>query len=275
MAPNGPDRTPGPVRDRLAQSRVVGVTALVAAVEGRGVGLGERAALLEPLRQVRVGDEERAERHRVSDAVLDQAQRVQAGGVRVGEGVQDERTLPLLAQLEGQAAYYGDGFFVNNLFGPMNHFTELINLYRERYAHYGHGTQAQAIVGAGGHVFVRKNSQDAVREYRPYFDNSPVYGGGPSMEQYMAQTSLTVGSPQEVIDKTLSFREHFGDYQRQLFNIDMAGLPLKTVLEQLDLLGEEVLPTLRKEFASVRPSDVAEAPTHASLLAARSEEAAK
>lgn len=275
MAPNGPDRTPGPVRDRLAQSRVVGVTALVAAVEGRGVGLGERAALLEPLRQVRVGDEERAERHRVSDAVLDQAQRVQAGGVRVGEGVQDERTLPLLAQLEGQAAYYGDGFFVNNLFGPMNHFTELINLYRERYAHYGHGTQAQAIVGAGGHVFVRKNSQDAVREYRPYFDNSPVYGGGPSMEQYMAQTSLTVGSPQEVIDKTLSFREHFGDYQRQLFNIDMAGLPLKTVLEQLDLLGEEVLPTLRKEFASVRPSDVAEAPTHASLLAARSEETAK
>lgn len=33
-----------------------------------------------------------------------------------------------------------------------------------------------------------------MREYRPYFDNSPVYGGGPSMEQYMAQTSLTVGS---------------------------------------------------------------------------------
>jgi hypothetical protein len=95
------------------------------------------------------------------------------------------------------------------------------------------------------------------------------------MEQYMAQTSLTVGSPQEVIDKTLSFREHFGDCQRQLFNIDMAGLPLKTVLEQLDLLGEEVLPVLRKEFDSVRADDVPEAPTHASMLAARSEEATK
>ncbi|MEV6171495.1 LLM class flavin-dependent oxidoreductase [Streptomyces sp. NPDC051954] len=178
-------------------------------------------------------------------------------------------------EIAEQAAYYGDGFFVNNLFGPMSHFTKLINVYRERYAHYGHGTAEQAVVGAGGHVFVRRNSQDAVREYRPHFDNSPVYGGGPSMEQYMAQTSLTVGSPQEVIDKTLSFREYFGDYQRQLFNIDMAGLPLKTVLEQLDLLGEEVLPVLRKEFASVRPSGVSAAPTHASLLAARSEEAAK
>ncbi|MER7183604.1 LLM class flavin-dependent oxidoreductase [Streptomyces hyaluromycini] len=181
-------------------------------------------------------------------------------------------------EIAEQAAYYGDGFFVNNLFGPMSHFTKLINLYRERYAHYGHGTPEQAIVGAGGHVFVRPNSQDAVREYRPYFDNSPVYGGGPSMEQYMAQTSLTVGSPQEVIDKTLTFRDHFGHYQRQMFNIDMAGLPLKTVLEQLDLLGAEVLPTLRKEFASGRPSDVPDAPTHASLLARRAtqpEEAAK
>ncbi|OKJ46749.1 5,10-methylene tetrahydromethanopterin reductase, partial [Micromonospora sp. TSRI0369] len=51
--------------------------------------------------------------------------------------------------------------------------------------------------------------------------------------------------------------------------IDHAGLPLKTVLEQLDLLGEEVVPVLRKEFDSMRPAHVPEAPTHASLLAAR------
>ncbi|MEV5463739.1 hypothetical protein AB0L17_37535, partial [Streptomyces cellulosae] len=37
-----------------------------------------------------------------------------------------------------------------------------------------------------------------------------------------------------------------------LFLMDYAGLPLKTVLEQLDILGEEVVPVLRKEFAVVR-----------------------
>ena len=84
---------------------------------------------------------------------------------------------------------------------------------------------------------MRKNSQDAVREFRPYFDNAPVYGHGPSLEEFTEQTPLTVGSPQEVIDKTLTFRENFGDYQRQLFLMDHAGLPLDTVLEQLDLLG--------------------------------------
>ena len=65
----------------------------------------------------------------------------------------------------------------------------------------------------------------------------------------MELTPLSVGSPQEVIDKTLTFREHFGDYQRQLFLMDHAGLPLETVLEQLELLGGEVVPVLRKEFA--------------------------
>ncbi|MCO5972374.1 LLM class flavin-dependent oxidoreductase [Actinoallomurus soli] len=175
-------------------------------------------------------------------------------------------------EIAEQAAYYGDGFFANNIFWPKEHFQRLISLYRERYAHYGHGTPEQAIVGLGGQVFMRKNSQDAVREFRPYFDNAPVYGHGPSLEEFTAETPLTVGSPQQVIDKTLTFREHFGDYQRQLFLIDHAGLPLKTVLEQLDLLGEEVVPVLREEFAARRPAGVPDAPTHASLLAARGTE---
>lgn len=58
------------------------------------------------------------------------------------------------------------------------------------------------------------------------------------------------------------------DYQRQMFLLDHAGLPLKAVLEQLDILGEEVVPVLRKEFESLRPAHVPQAPTHESLVAA-------
>ena len=172
-------------------------------------------------------------------------------------------------EIAEQAAYYGDGFFANNIFWPKYHFQRLIELYRQRFEHYGHGTAEQAIVGLGGQAFIRKNSQDAIKEFRPYFDNAPVYGHGPSLEDFMAETPLVVGSPQQVIDKTLAFRDSFGDYQRQLFLMDHAGLPLKTVLEQLDLLGEEVVPVLRKEFAALRAPGVPDAPTHASLLAAR------
>lgn len=177
-------------------------------------------------------------------------------------------------EIAEQAAYYGDGFFANNILWPRRHFQKLIGLYRRRYAHYGHGAPEQAVVGLGGHVFMRPRSQDAIREFRPYFDRSPLMGGGPSLEQYMEETPLAVGSPQQVIDKTLTFRESFGDYQRQLINVDSVGIPLKSVLEQLDILGEEVLPVLRREFAKNRPDHVPAAPTHASLLAARDAEAA-
>ncbi len=170
-------------------------------------------------------------------------------------------------EIAEQAAYYGDGFFANHIFWPTEHSQRMIDLYRRRYEHYGHGRADQAIVGVGGHVFMRRNSQDAVTEFRPYFDNAPVYGHGPSLEEFTEQTPLTVGSPQQVIDKTLTFREHFGDYQRQLFLLDHAGLPLKTVLEQLDLPGEEVIPVLRRELDAARPAHVPQAPTHTSLLA--------
>ncbi|MHB1173329.1 MAG: LLM class flavin-dependent oxidoreductase [Lacisediminihabitans sp.] len=172
-------------------------------------------------------------------------------------------------EIAEQAAYYGDGFFANNIFWPKEHFMQLVNLYRQRFEHYGHGSADQAYVGLGGQVFMRARSQDAVKEFRPYFDNAPVYGHGPSLEEFAAQTPLTVGSPQEVIDRYAGMRETFGDYQRQLFLMDHAGLPLTTVLEQLDVLGEEVVPVLRKEFAEGRPAHVPDGPTHASLLAAR------
>ena len=172
-------------------------------------------------------------------------------------------------EIAEQAAYYGDGFFANNIFWPKEHYMRLIQLYRQRFEHYGHGTADQAVVGLGGQVFMRKNSQDAVREFRPYFDNAPVYGHGPSLEEFTEQTPLTVGSPQEVIDRTLGFRDYVGDYQRQLFLMDHAGLPLKTVLEQLDILGEEVVPVLRKEFDALRPAHVPDGPTHEALVAER------
>ena len=171
-------------------------------------------------------------------------------------------------QIAEQAAYYGDGFFHNNIFWPIEHTLQMIGLYRERFEHYGHGRADQAIVGLGGQVFMRAGSQDAVREFRPYFDVAPVYGHGPSLEEFTELTPLTVGSPQQVIDRYAAMRDHVGDYQRQLFLMDHAGLPLQKVLEQIEILGTQVVPVLRQEMAVNRPADVPDAPTHASLVAA-------
>ena len=171
-------------------------------------------------------------------------------------------------EIAEQAAYYGDGFFHNNIFWPKEHVQRMVALYRQRFEHYEHGPADQAIVGLGGQVFMRADSQEAIKTFRPYFDHAPVYGGGPSLEDYMDQTPLTVGSPQQVIDRTLAFRDIVGDYQRQMFLVDHAGLPLEEALDQLEMLGELVVPVLRREFAIGRPADVPDAPVHPRVAAA-------
>ncbi|MFP4310692.1 MAG: LLM class flavin-dependent oxidoreductase [Nitriliruptoraceae bacterium] len=172
-------------------------------------------------------------------------------------------------QIAEQAAFYGNGFFHNNIFWPVEHTAGMVQLYRERYEAHGHGAADQAIVGLGGQCFARPRSQDAVAEFRPYFDVAPVYGHGPSLEEFTASTPLTVGSPQQIIERYAGMRDHVGDYQRQLFLIDHAGLPLRTVLEQLEILGGEIVPALRRELAADRPAHVPDAPTHASRHAER------
>jgi hypothetical protein len=47
------------------------------------------------------------------------------------------------------------------------------------------------------------------------------------------------------------------------------------VLEQLDMLGEEVVPVLRRELDALRPAEVPDAPTHASLKSAADAKSAR
>lgn len=172
-------------------------------------------------------------------------------------------------EIAEQAAFYGNGFFANGIFWPEDHFRRLVELYRSRFEHWGHGTRQQAVVGVGAQTFIRSRSQDAVNEFRPYFDESPVYKGGPDLETMMAETPLLVGSPQQIIDRVMHQHEIYGDYARQMFLIDHGGIPKDVVLEQIDILGSQVLPVLRKEFAAIRDPQAVRTPTHADMVKAR------
>lgn len=103
-------------------------------------------------------------------------------------------------QIAEQAAFYGNGYFANHIFWPTEHSRQLIEFYRERFEHHGHGTAKQAVVGLGGQAYIAKRSQDAYREFQPV-RQAPVYGHGPSLEEFASSTPLSVGSPQEVNDK--------------------------------------------------------------------------
>lgn len=171
-------------------------------------------------------------------------------------------------EIAEQAAFYGDGFLHNHIFWNIEHTASMVNLYRQRFEHYGHGAADQAIVGLGGQFFAAETEKKAKETFRPYFDNAPVYGHGPSLEEFERITPLTVGTPEQIIDRYLGYADAVGDYQRQIFLIDHAGLPLEMALEQVEILGREIVPTLRAEFERRRPAHVpSNPPTHASLCA--------
>ncbi|APU14957.1 MULTISPECIES: CE1758 family FMN-dependent luciferase-like monooxygenase [Actinoalloteichus] len=168
-------------------------------------------------------------------------------------------------EIAEQAAFYGNGYFANHILAPHFHFKPLVDFYRQRFEHYGHGRAEDAIVGLGGQAFIARRSQDAYDRFRPYFESYPMFRGS-SLEQFAQNTPLSVGSPQEVIDKTLTFQEGFGDYQRQLWAMDLGSVPVDVALEQVELLATEVVPVLRKEMDARRAAGVPDAPTHASLV---------
>ncbi|KXU17764.1 LLM class flavin-dependent oxidoreductase [Corynebacterium simulans] len=171
-------------------------------------------------------------------------------------------------QIAEQAAFYGDGFFHNNIFWNKEHTAKMVDIYRRRFESYGHGRADQAIVGLGGQVFIDETEAEAKKFFRPYFDNAPVYGRGPSLEEFTARTPLTVGTVEQVIERTMQFADWVGDYQRQLFLIDHAGLPQEVVLKQIEILGTQVVPELRRRMEARRPEHVpSNPPTHASLKA--------
>lgn len=175
-------------------------------------------------------------------------------------------------QIAEQAAFYGDGFFHNNIFWNKEHTAKMVDIYRRRFESYGHGRADQAIVGLGGQFFAADTEEEAKKFFRPYFDNAPVYGHGPSMEDFTEMTPLTVGTVEQIVDRTLQFADWVGDYQRQLFLIDHAGLPLEVVLNQIEILGTQIVPELRRRFEERRPDHVpSDPPTHASLVAAKTD----
>ncbi|MEV5503133.1 LLM class flavin-dependent oxidoreductase [Nonomuraea fuscirosea] len=154
------------------------------------------------------------------------------------------------------AARYGDPLFSANVTNPIEPYAELIDHYRERWAHYGHDP-ADALVGAGSAGFyAAPTSQQAVAAYRPIFDARVALQrrlGLPivflTLEDAIERGSILVGSPQQIIDKVLRYHKRFGHEVMHL-HADADGLTPAQHQATLELFQAEVAPVLRAEIPS-------------------------
>lgn len=155
------------------------------------------------------------------------------------------------------AAAFGDGFFANYTSSRPEDVAAQVRYYRERHAEAGHDHPPR--VGSGAKVFVRPRSQDAEREFLRHLHTPELREKFRDVGERSRHTALTVGSPQQVVDKLARFHEAFGGIDRQLFTIDDGAFPSRVLREQVELLASAVLPELRR--LTTQPSVQADDPT--------------
>ena len=152
------------------------------------------------------------------------------------------------------AARYGEPLFSANVTNPVEPYAELVRHYRERWVHYGHDP-ALITVGAGSAgFFARKNSQDALDEYRPVFEANLRFQreiGLPivfeTFEDYLERSSALIGSPQQIIEKVHKYHEQLGHSVLHL-HADAGGLGQQQHIESLELFQSDIAPVLRREI---------------------------
>jgi alkanesulfonate monooxygenase SsuD/methylene tetrahydromethanopterin reductase-like flavin-dependent oxidoreductase (luciferase family) len=154
------------------------------------------------------------------------------------------------------AARYGDPLFSANVSNPIEPYAELIEHYRERWAHYGHDP-AEALVGAGSAgYYATRSSQEAIEIYRPIhearlalFAKLGLRPEFPTLEDAIERSSLLVGSPQQIVDKVLRYHKRFGHEVMHL-HADADGLTPEQHRNALELFQAEIAPVLRAEIPS-------------------------
>jgi alkanesulfonate monooxygenase SsuD/methylene tetrahydromethanopterin reductase-like flavin-dependent oxidoreductase (luciferase family) len=154
------------------------------------------------------------------------------------------------------AARLGLGLMLPTVFGTPEMFVPMVELYEERWAHFGHDP-ADRRIGCCSHCHVEPTTAAARAHweprYRAYIEwvndlqarSSEGRGhglGGFDFDGLCRQTALC-GSPAEVLDR-------MGEIQRllhldtHLLMFDMGGLPDAELAATIELTGAEIIPSL-------------------------------
>lgn len=155
-----------------------------------------------------------------------------------------------------RAGKLGTGLALAILGGPLTHFKDLVDLYKQAGVEAGHKLESLPIA-VNGHTYIAKESQQAKDEFYPYYANYWSYvnkqrGMGTRMSrsdfEHMSspKTALFVGSPMEITEKILRQHEAFG-HDRFIAQMDIGGQSFSEIAKGIELLATEVAPIVRRE----------------------------
>jgi alkanesulfonate monooxygenase SsuD/methylene tetrahydromethanopterin reductase-like flavin-dependent oxidoreductase (luciferase family) len=152
-----------------------------------------------------------------------------------------------------KAGYAGVPMMIAMLGGPASSFKPSIDAYREAAKSSGFDP-ATLPVATAGFFYAAETTQQALREVYPHINlGMELINGRGYPKQHFAQSGdarnvMNVGSPQQIIEKILYQYELFG-HQRYIAQMDFGGVPFEKLAKNIELIGTEILPTIRKYTA--------------------------
>ncbi|WP_342577642.1 LLM class flavin-dependent oxidoreductase [Psychrobacillus sp. FSL K6-2843] len=149
-----------------------------------------------------------------------------------------------------KAGYAGVPMFIATLGGPATSFKISIDAYRDAAKENGHDP-ATLPVATAGFFYAAETTQQAQREIYPYLNQGlQLINGHGYPKQQFAQGAdprnvMNIGSPQQIIEKILYQHEVFG-HQRYIAQMDFGGVPYEYLVKNIELIGNEILPAIKK-----------------------------
>lgn len=158
------------------------------------------------------------------------------------------------------AARWGDPLFTANAIQPRRNYQVLIEHYRAEYARHGHDPRYGYLGSGSGACFIADTTQKAKEQYGPVYEAIVAATNVPGnntpfrdIDHAVAEGPALVGSPQQVIDKVLSYHDTYG---HDLQSVSLpTTLPLEEQLRILERLATEVVPAVRQAAPTTLWSD--------------------
>jgi alkanesulfonate monooxygenase SsuD/methylene tetrahydromethanopterin reductase-like flavin-dependent oxidoreductase (luciferase family) len=155
-----------------------------------------------------------------------------------------------------RAAELGAPMFLGILGGTPEHWAQYGLAYRDAWVKAGHKIEDSAVAVAV-HGFVGENDSEARRVYLQYEGEMfktgsaevgrPMRGAPIGREADLKNGMVFAGGPNEIADRIIHLHKLLG-HSRQILQMDVGGMPHKTFLKSIELLGTKVLSQVRKEL---------------------------
>jgi alkanesulfonate monooxygenase SsuD/methylene tetrahydromethanopterin reductase-like flavin-dependent oxidoreductase (luciferase family) len=153
-----------------------------------------------------------------------------------------------------KAGLAGVPMFLATLGGPASTFKISIDAYREAAKQSGF-EPSELPIATAGFFYVAETTQQAQKESYPHVNQGLQLINGQSYpKRQFAQGAdprdvMNIGSPQQIIEKILYQYELFG-HQRYIAQMDFGGVPFDKLMKNIELIGTEILPTIKKYTAN-------------------------